>query len=212
MSSRAKVSRTEPENSGSPSRQSALPDSGQLSQHTTPSAIIQLARRAPGSLTPGALLKLQRTIGNRAVGQLLNTIQRAPDQDILANNKQGQEGLANMAQTLYDAAGFQLQGRAGRIVYVKTGELEQAKEDIKLYMGINLPDNFGRQGGPQIRTLLPPGIKAEGWESRVTIRAFGSQPGIECTIEMHFSSGGAVAGQIVEFKYEVPYYLGHLLG
>jgi hypothetical protein len=35
-------------------------------------ATVQRARLDPGSLTPAAVLRLQRTIGNRAVGQLLN--------------------------------------------------------------------------------------------------------------------------------------------
>ena len=47
-------------------------------QAAHPAAIIQRARAAPESLTRADVMQLQRTIGNRAVGQLLAEIGRLP--------------------------------------------------------------------------------------------------------------------------------------
>lgn len=49
----------------------AVPAASQFS----PAAIIQRARLDPSSLTPDAVLQLQRTIGNHAVGQLIKSLQ-----------------------------------------------------------------------------------------------------------------------------------------
>ncbi len=57
------------------------PHSMTLTRQTHPAAIIQRATAAPESLTTADVLQLQRTIGNRAVGQLLSGIgaaQREP--------------------------------------------------------------------------------------------------------------------------------------
>jgi len=57
------------------------PHSMTLTRQTHPAAIIQRATAAPESLTAADVLQLQRTIGNRAVGQLLSGIgaaQREP--------------------------------------------------------------------------------------------------------------------------------------
>ncbi|KAF5428196.1 MAG: protein of unknown function (DUF4157) [Candidatus Methanomarinus sp.] len=45
-----------------------------VSQHIHPFAIIQQARATPGSLSAAHVLQLQRTIGNRAVSQLISEI------------------------------------------------------------------------------------------------------------------------------------------
>ena len=45
-----------------------------VSQHTHPAAIIQQALAVPGSLSAAHVLQLQRTIGNRAVAQLMSEI------------------------------------------------------------------------------------------------------------------------------------------
>jgi len=57
--------------------------------HPHPATLIQRARLDPGSLTPREVLHLQRTIGNRAVGQLL--AQAAPEQAGL--KKENRTGL-----------------------------------------------------------------------------------------------------------------------
>ena len=62
-------------------------------------AIIQRAQAAPESLTPADVLQLQRTIGNRAVGQLMSEIgwvhptnQQAPVQRLVPEEEELMQG------------------------------------------------------------------------------------------------------------------------
>src|SRR5947209_19767217 len=50
-----------------------------------PSAAIRKARIDPTSLTPREVLQLQSTVGNKAVGQLLSTASRPPQQAQIRN-------------------------------------------------------------------------------------------------------------------------------
>jgi len=56
---------------------------GQVQQQSNLGQTVQLAALSPGALSAGNIAQLQRTLGNRAVTQLLsnNTIQRAPEDD-----------------------------------------------------------------------------------------------------------------------------------
>lgn len=71
-----------------------------VAQPLPPAAIIQQARRDPDSLTPQDALRLQRTVGNQAVGRLLTpAAQRQPVEEE-QDNAALPPGLKTGIQTL----------------------------------------------------------------------------------------------------------------
>jgi len=100
-----------------------------------PATLIQQARRDPGSLTPGDVLQLQRTIGNKATGHLLGGVNhRQPKADrfnrqkspvsLLATNRLAEKG--NNRNSLNSFSTFGMKPGAGENDFVfgrTTGEL-----------------------------------------------------------------------------------------